>query len=89
MLRRLLTAYNWHGSVYWRSSLGTGVAVKRLPGGPEVTKLLVPILRIQQDVDLMNDIAATGARGFQLVNWMKQAEEQNRDLLDGLSRQLD
>jgi len=63
--------------------------LRLLPDSPEVTKLLVPISQIQQDIELMNDIAETGARGFQIVNWTKLAEEQNRDLVDSLSEQLD
>jgi len=60
-----------------------------LPDSSGVTKLLVPISQFQQDIELMNDIAETGARGFQIVNWTKRAEKQNRDLVDSLSEQLD
>ena len=57
--------------------------------GPVVTKLLVPISQIRKDVELMNDIAEVGARGFQMVSWMKQIEEPNEDLRNNLSKQLD
>jgi hypothetical protein len=59
------------------------------PDGPIVTKLLVPISQIREDVELMNDIAEVGARGFQMTSWMKQIEEQNKDLRDNLSKQMD
>jgi hypothetical protein len=63
--------------------------LRQSPDDPVVTKLLVPISQIRKDVELMNDIAEVGARGFQLVSWMKQIEEPNEDLRNNLSKQLD
>ena len=63
--------------------------LRQSPDDPVVTKLLVPISQIREDVELMNDIAEVGARGFQMVSWMKQIEEPNEDLRNNLSKQLD
>lgn len=56
--------------------------------GPNVVTLLVPIGQLRQDLELMNDIAETGARGFQVVLFISRLENQNGDVTEILLENL-
>ena len=59
--------------------------LRQSPDDPVVTKLLVPISQIREDVELMNDIAEVGARGFLIVSCIKHIEEPNMIMRENLS----
>ena len=59
------------------------------PDVSNITKLIVPVSEIHADAELMNDIVEVGARGFQLADLIKQAENQNRGMLAQLTKYLE
>ena len=56
-----------------------------LPDDGDIVRLLTPPADLQMDLELINDIAEIGGRGYQLSSWIEDMRLENRKLVEEVS----